>query len=148
MAEKIKAFLRDRRELILYYLVGGGTTAVAWGCKYLCNLLLFGGTAYPTPLQNSVLSFVENASAIAYAYPANRRWVFRSRDPGILRKLVLFTFSRLGAWVLGWLLNLLLVSALKVSIFISTVAVGIVCVNVNYLFSKLLVFRRDRKRRA
>ena len=134
---------QEQRRLILYYLVGGGTTLVAWGCKYLWNHLFYGGAAFPSAIQNSVLSFVENVSAIAYAYPANRKWVFHSTDPHILTELVRFTGSRLAAWIVGWLLNLFLVSILNVSIFISTVLVGIVCVNVNYAFSKLLVFRNS-----
>ena len=142
MIRKVKKFCTEKRELTIYYLIGGGTTAVAWGCKYLCNLFLFAGTAFPTAAQNSVLSFVENVSAIAYAYPANRKWVFHSKDPHILRELTLFTFSRLATWIVGWLLNILLVDVLKVNIFISTVLVGIVGVNINYAFSKLVVFRR------
>ena len=129
------------RELIIYILVGGGTTAVAWGCKYLCNLFFFGGTAYPTVLQNSVLSIVENLSAIAYAYPANRKWVFHSKDPNIPAELIKYSGSRMAGWILGWLLNMLLVNVLGVNVFLSTVLVGIVCVNVSYFFSKLLVFR-------
>ena len=129
-------------ELIIYILVGGGTTLVAWGCKYLCNLVFFGGTAYPTVLQNSILSVVENVSAIAYAYPANRKWVFHSKDPNIPAELVKFTGSRMVGWILGWLLNMLLVNALNVNVFLSTLLVGMICVNVSYFVSKRLVFQK------
>ena len=143
MIERIRAFCEKKRELIIFYLIGGGTTAAAWGCKYLCNLLLFGGTAFPTAAQNTVLSMVENVAAIAYAYPTNRRWVFRSRDPHILKEFGLFTLSRLAAWSMGWILNMLLVGVLKVSIYVSTVIVGVVGVNINYTFSRLFVFRKE-----
>ena len=147
LIEKAKSFLESRRELIIYYLIGGGTTAVAWGCKYLFNLFLFGGTSFPSVRQNSMLSFVENMSAIAYAYPANRVWVFHSKDPHIFRELILFSASRLSSWIVGWLLNIFLVSVLNVSIFLSTVIVGIICVNVNFALSKLMVFRKKQSRR-
>lgn len=131
------------RELIIYILVGGGTTLVAWGCKYLWNLVFFDGTAYPTMLQNSVLSIVENVSAIAYAYPANRKWVFHSKDPNVPAELMKFTGSRMVGWILGWLLNMLLVNALNVNVFLSTLLVGMICVNVSYFVSKRLVFRKE-----
>ena len=147
MKETLKAFWSEYRELIIYILVGGGTTVVAWGCKYLWNLLFYAGTAFPTVLQNSVLSIVENVSAIAYAYPANRKWVFHSTDPNIPAELARFTGSRMAAWILGWLLNMLQVNVLHVNVFLSTVVTGCVCVLVNYFISKLLVFRRKRRER-
>ena len=139
--EGMKTLWKKYREAIIYILVGGGTTLVAWGCKYLCNLLFFGGTSYPTLMQNTILSAVENLSAIIYAYPANRKWVFRSKDPHIPAELLKFTGSRIVGWILGWLLNMLLVNVLNVNVFLSTLLVGVVCVNVSYSFSKLLVFR-------
>ena len=90
MFRKNKTLCTKHRELFIYILVGGGTTAAAWGCKYLCNLFFFAGTAFPNAGQNSVLSIVENAAAIAYAYPANRKWVFRSTEPQILPELAKF----------------------------------------------------------
>lgn len=146
MMEKIKALCEKNHELIVYYLIGGGTTAVAWGCKYLWNLCFFGGTAFPTVAQNSVLSIVENIAAVAYAYPTNRKWVFRSTDPRMLTELFRFAFSRLTACVVSWALNMLLVNGLGVSIFLSTVLVGFVGSNINYVFSKLLVFREKAVR--
>ena len=64
MIEKMKAFCKNHREIIDYMLVGCGTTVAAWGSKYLCNLLFFDGTAFPTLAQNTVLSLVENTAAI------------------------------------------------------------------------------------
>lgn len=87
MLEKAKALWARYREFIVYILVGGGTTVIAWGCKYLWNLFFFDGTGFPTVVQNTILSLVENIAAIAYAYPANRKWVFHSSDPHIFKEL-------------------------------------------------------------
>ena len=146
MMQIIKKLLVKYREPITYILVGGGTTAVAWGCKYLWNLFFFGGTLFPNMMQITVLSIVENVAAIAYAYPANRKWVFHSTSPNILEELIKFTGSRVVVWVLGWLLNMLLVSVLGINMLLSTVLVGIIGVNVNFVLSKLLIFRHNRNR--
>ena len=79
MIEKIKALCIRYREIIVYIIVGGLTTVVGWGSKFLWNILFYGGTAFPTSLQNAILSVVEWVAGVAFAYPTNRRWVFQSR---------------------------------------------------------------------
>ena len=113
-------------------------------CKFLWNFIFYAGTKFPTVAQNSVLSVVENVSGIAFAYPTNRRWVFQSKNPNILAEFVSFVGSRAATWILGWLMNMLLVNVLGVSVFISTVVVGVLVVIGNYVFSKLLVFRKKK----
>lgn len=144
MMEKIKELCIKYREIIVYLIVGVLTTLVAWGCKFLWNFIFYAGTKFPTVAQNSVLSVVENVSGIAFAYPTNRRWVFQSKNPNILAEFVSFVGSRAATWILGWLLNMLLVNVLGVSVFISTVVVGVLVVIGNYVFSKLLVFRKKK----
>ena len=140
--DKIKELCIKHREILVYIIVGGLTTVVAWGCKFLWNAVFYAGTALPTVTQNTVLSVVENVSGIAFAYPTNRKWVFQSKNPNILSELLSFVGSRAATWILGWLLNMLLVNVLNVSVFVSTVVVGIVVIIGNYVFSKLLVFRK------
>ena len=144
MIEKIRALCIKYREIIVYLIVGVLTTIVAWGCKFLFNWIFYGGTALPTVAQNTVLSIVENVSGIAFAYPTNRRWVFQSKNPNILSELLSFIGSRAATWILGWLLNMLMVNVLGISVFVSTVVVGILVVIGNYDFSKLLVFRSKK----
>ena len=144
MTEKIKALCIKYRELIVYFIVGVLTTVVAWGCKFLFNWIFFGGTKLPTVAQNSVLSVVENVSGIAFAYPTNRKWVFQSKNPNILAELVSFIGSRAATWIMGWLLNMLMVNVLGISVFVSTVVVGVLVVIGNYVFAKLLVFRKKK----
>ena len=144
MIEKIRALCIKYREIIVYLIVGVLTTVVAWGCKFRFNWIFYGGTALPTVAQNTVLSIVENVSGIAFAYPTNRRWVFQSKNPNILSELLSFIGSRAATWILGWLLNMLMVNVLGISVFVSTVVVGILVVIGNYVFSKLLVFRSKK----
>ena len=89
MIEKVKALCVKYREIIVYIIVGGLTTLVGWGSKFLFNWLVFAGTAYPTAMQNTILSVVENVCAdgsfragtptssqkwSALSAPASRRW--------------------------------------------------------------------------
>ena len=142
MIEKIKALCIKHREILVYLIVGGLTTLVSWAAKFLWNLAFYGGVSDPTALQNTVLSVVENAAGIAFAYPTNRRWVFQSKNPNILAEAGSFVGSRLVTMLLGWLLNLLFTNVLGVPMMISTVISSVFVVVGNYIISKLLVFRK------
>ena len=144
MIEKIKALCIKHREILVYLIVGGLTTLVSWTAKFLWNFAFYAGTASPTGLQNTILSVVENAAGIAFAYPTNRRWVFQSKNPNILAEASSFVGSRLVTMLLGWLLNLLLTNVLGVHMMISTVVSSIFVVVGNYVISKLLVFRKKK----
>ncbi len=142
MIETIKALCRKHREILVYLIVGGLTTLVSWAAKFLWNFLFYGGASDPTVLQNTILSVVENAAGIAFAYPTNRKWVFQSKNPNILAEAGSFVGSRLLTMLLGWLLNLLMVNALGISTYIATVVSAVFVVVGNYIISKLLVFRK------
>ena len=143
MIDKIRALCVKHREILVYLIVGGLTTLVSWAAKFLWNLAFYGGTPDPTALQNTILSVVENAAGIAFAYPTNRRWVFQSKNPNILAEAVSFVGSRLLTMLLGWLLNLLFTNVLGVPMMVSTVIASVFVVVVNYVISKLLVFRKN-----
>lgn len=142
MIEKIKALCIRYREIIVYIIVGGLTTVVGWGSKFLWNILFYGGTAFPTSLQNAILSVVEWVAGVAFAYPTNRRWVFQSKNPDILKEASGFVASRLATLGLNFLVMQLLVNLLHVNFYISTIIAGVLVIIGNYVLSKLLVFRK------
>ncbi len=142
MKEKIRELWGKYREIIVYLIVGGLTTVFAWGVKFLWNVIFYAGTAQPTSVQNLVLSIVENVAGISFAYPTNRRWVFQSRNPNILKEASEFVASRLATFVMNILVMQLLVNLLHVNFYVSTIICGILVVIGNYVLSKLIVFRK------
>ncbi|MBO5544138.1 MAG: GtrA family protein [Oscillospiraceae bacterium] len=142
MIEKIKALCIRYRELIVYIIVGGLTTVVGWGTKFLWNILFYGGTAFPTSLQNAILSVVEWVAGVAFAYPTNHKWVFQSKNPDILKEASGFVASRLATLGLNFLAMQLLVNLLHVNFYVSTIIAGVLVIIGNYVFSKLFVFKK------
>ena len=142
MTDKIKALFVKYREIIVYILVGGMTTVVSWGCKFLFGAIFYPGVTLPTVAQNTMLNIVENVSGILFAYFPNRKWVFQSKDPDIGREFLGFVGSRLGTWGLSYVLNLLFVNVLHIDYRIATSIVAVVVVIGNYVISKFLVFRK------
>ena len=144
MIEKIKALCIKYREILVYIIVGGMTTVVSWGCKFLWGAIFYSGVSIPTVAQNTVLVIVENVAGILFAYFPNRKWVFQSKDPNIFREFTGFVGSRLGTWGLSYVLNLLLTNVLHIDYRITTIIVGVVVVIGNYIISKFLVFRKKK----
>ncbi|MBR7073986.1 MAG: GtrA family protein [Oscillospiraceae bacterium] len=144
MIEKIKALCIKYREILVYIIVGGMTTVVSWGCKFLWGAIFYPGVSIPTVAQNTVLVIVENVTGILFAYFPNRKWVFQSKDPNILREFTGFVGSRLGTWGLSYVLNLLLTNVLHIDYRITTIVVGVAVVIGNYIISKFLVFRKNK----
>ena len=142
MIEKIKALCIKYREILVYIIVGGMTTVVSWGCKFLWGAIFYPGVSIPTVAQNTVLVIVENVAGILFAYFPNRKWVFQSKDPNIFREFTGFVGSRLGTWGLSYVLNLLLTNVLHIDYRITTIIVGVVVVIGNYVISKFLVFKK------
>ena len=144
MIEKIKALCVKHREIIVYLIVGVLTTVVAWSAKFLWNFLFYGGTAYPTSLQNTVLSVVNWVAGVAFAYPTNRKWVFRSKNPNILAEASGFVTSRLATLFLDWAVMQLLGNVLGINLYVATFISAVLVVVGNYVFSKLFVFNKKR----
>ena len=144
MIEKIKALCLKYREILIYIIVGGMTTVVSWGCKFLWGAVFYPGVTIPTVAQNTVLVIVENVAGILFAYFPNRKWVFQSKDPHIFREFTGFVGSRLGTWGLSYVLNLLLTNVLRIDYHITTIVVGVVVVIGNYVISKFFVFRKNK----
>lgn len=145
MIEKIKALCIKYRELIVYIIVGGLTTVVSWAAKFAWNFIFYGGTVYPTELQAVILSTVENVAGILFAYPMNRRFVFQSKDPEILKEFLKFALSRVSTLLLSLALNVLL-TWMGVNIYVTTIIAAVVVVIMNYVLSKLLVFRKKEEK--
>ena len=140
--EKMKELCIKHREIIVYLIVGVMTTVFAWAIRFLWNIVFYAGTAHPLPLQTTILTIVEFIAGVSFAYPTNRKWVFRSTNPNILKEAAGFVSARLTTLAIQMLLNLVIINVLHVNFYVATVVIGIIVVILNYVFSKLLVFRK------
>ena len=111
MTEKIRELIKKNREIIVYLIVGVMTTVVAWAVRFLWNIVFYAGTPHPNPVQTTILTIVEFVAGVAFAYPTNRKWVFRSTNPNILKEAAGFVSARLttlGIQIGGGLMAMLM----------------------------------------
>lgn len=120
-------------ELIVYIIFGILTTVVDWIVYYILSGL---GVNY---IINSIISWT---LAVLFAFITNKLFVFDSkRLKNIFRELVLFVLSRLSTLVINLAGMYVLISLLKLNEFISKAILSILVVILNYIFSKLFIFK-------
>ena len=137
LMQRVKTMVWMHRELLVYGVVGALTTAVSWIASFVLKLFLNDQILW----QNALINALSWISAIAFAYPANRKYVFESRNGNILQECAEFTGSRIATGVLEVGLMSIAVNALNIDFWVSKLIVSIVVVVANYILSKLLVFK-------
>ena len=139
MAEKLRKLFEKYREILLYLIFGGLTTLVS-----IASFWLFCHPLGMNVLIANVLSWV---LAVAFAYFTNARWVFRARPAGAgerLRQMLGFYAGRLATLGVEEGLLLVFVTWLRCNEMAIKVAAQVVVIVLNYLISKLVVFRKKK----
>lgn len=141
MIEKCKELFKKYEEIIVYLIVGGMTTVFSWFWMFFVNIVIFGNPLYPTNTQNFILSVVNWTAGVLFAYPTNRKFVFKSKDPNILGEFGRLVASRISTLILEIVVRQVL-GWLGVNVFVTTLIAAVLVVIGNYIFSKLLVFKK------
>ncbi len=140
MAQKIKELFEKHREIIIYLIVGVMTTAFSWGVAFIGTLFL---DVENVGWQNDVNNTISWVAGVLFAYPLNRKWVFQSKNPKILKEFMGFASSRVLTWLMDLVIMRVTVNVWGMSYMIAKVFISSVVVTIaNYVFSKLLIFRK------
>ena len=147
MKEKIKGLLIKYKELVLYALFGVLTTIANAGAFLLMSEIL--GEEYAA-VNNTVAWFV----GVAVAFVTNKIWVFESKSKKVLtvvKEALEFTLARLLSYVfetVGLVVAIDLFSCdTKWGQLGIKLVLSIVVVIMNYVFSKLIIFRKKNKKK-
>lgn len=137
--ERLKALYQKYKELVNYIIFGVLTTLVNYIVYFLCLDLLKWNY-----LVVNVLAWV---ISVLFAYVTNRIWVFESKAKGwrVLKEMVLFFASRLTSLGAETLLLFLMVDTAHFNNGFSKIVAGVVVIIINYVLSKLIVFRKKKK---
>lgn len=139
MIEKIKELCKKYEEIIIYLIVGVMTTIVSWVAAFLGKLLLDVDVSWQNTLNNTISWMV----GVLFAYPLNRRWVFKSKNPKILKEFLGFASSRVSTLIMDIVIMWLTVNVIGMNYWIAKIFISSVIVTIaNYVFSKLLIFKK------
>ena len=135
--DKLKILFRKYREMILYVLFGGGTTLVNIAIYWLC--------AHPLAVPTEVSAVIAWVASVLFAYLTNRKWVFESRVAGaaaVIKEMGAFFACRAGTGLLDVGIMYLFVTAWGFPDMPVKIASNVLVIVLNYVASKVLIFRR------
>ena len=131
----LKRLYQTYREQFWYLVVGGMTTVVDFVVYYLLSAT--------TPLHYLVIYWIAWAAAVLFAFFPNRSLVFGyTGRKGICRQFGEFVSSRVATFLIGEGLMFLLVDICHLPDGWMKPAVAVLIIVLNYVFSKVFVFRK------
>ncbi len=137
---KIKELWLRYKEVILYVIFGGFTTliniVIYWICRNLLKL-----PVVPSDIIAWILSVI-------FAYVTNKIWVFESKSTKfsvLAREIAEFFAARLFSLGFDVLFLYVTVEKLAWPDLPMKIIANVVVIILNYLFSKLLIFRKTKE---
>ena len=123
------------KEIIMYLIFGILTTVVNIVVYFIASNVL------------NINYLISNATAwflsVLFAYVTNKLYVFESSSKEFIKEIVSFFSSRLSTGILDMFLMCLFVTVASLNDVVVKIFVNILVIIMNYIFSKLFVFRKD-----
>ncbi len=142
MIAKCKELLEKYREIIVYLIVGVLNTIVSWVAYFICIWTFLNPDI---SWQHFVANTISWVVGVLFSYPLNRRWVFKSTNPKIIKEFGGFAGSRILTWFMDVVIMWATVNVWKMPEWIAKVFISSVLVTItNYVFSKLFIFRKKK----
>lgn len=123
----------------MYIICGAATTLVSLLIYYVCAQFFFDiNNAFQLQITN-VISWV---LSVLFAFVTNKILVFKSKASPF-KEMLRFYVARIGTLLIDMFLMYLFVTVLSQNDMIVKFVVSIVVIILNYIFGKILVFRKE-----
>ena len=144
MIKKAKKIYNKHDEIINYLIVGVLTTVVSLVSFYIVRLFIFTSS---TQLHIQIANIISWILSVLFAFVTNKKYVFKSNKKGKekLKEMIKFYFSRITTLVIDMLTMWILTSIICINDKIAKLIVQIILVILNYIFSKIFVFKNSEK---
>lgn len=145
--QKLKNSYHKYNEMINYLIVGGLTTLISIGVyAFFSKVFGINNLANEKYLYITICQILSWICAVTFAYFANRIIVFKSRSKGKekLKEFIKFISLRLISLLIETGPLLLLVGLFNMNDKLSKIIIQFIVIIANYVFSKLLVFRKRK----
>lgn len=143
--KKIWNLYKKYEEIINYLVVGGLTTIVAIGSKLLLLATILDQT---NGLELQIAEVISWFLAVTFAYVTNRIFVFKSKTSGskCAREIFNFFKGRIATQLIQMFIMWFFVTLLKLDsnvwVLVFTLVCQVIQIVLNYVISKLLVFKK------
>ena len=126
-------------EALLYLFFGVCTTLVNLITKWILLLTLFDSK---NSIQLQISIIISWIVSVIFAYVTNRIFVFGSNNKNIFKEIVSFFSSRIATLLLEMVIMFIFVTKLNLNVFIFTIVTQVLVIVLNYVFSKIFVFKK------
>ena len=141
--KKIWDLYHKYEEIINYLIVGGLTTVISLAVKYG---LLFTVLDASDAVELQVAVVASWIIAVAFAYVANRIFVFHSKSKKYLKEISGFVAGRIATLIMEMFIMWFFVTLLGLDsnlwVIVWTIVAQVLVVIGNYVISKLFVFKK------
>lgn len=141
MKEINKLYLKYK-EIINYFIFGILTTIVSLLTYYI---LVFTILNPNNAIELQMANIISWITCVTFAYITNRKYVFNSKDKKITKEIIKFYSSRLTTLFLDMMIMYIFVTKLQFNDKIIKVIVQILIIILNYILSKILVFKKIKE---
>lgn len=142
MIAKCKELCIKYREILIYLIVGVLTTIFSWAACFIFERFFLNPDI---TWQNALINTIGWIAGVCFAYPLNRKWVFQSTNPKIIKEFGEFAVSRLSTWILDLVVMELTVNVWALNYWLSKIFISSVLVTIlNYVFSKIFIFKKEK----
>lgn len=159
--KKIIELLKKYKEPIMYIIVGGLTTVVSFVTQFLAHLIgadtetIFADGITLSSIQalmnegsTMLATVISWVCSVTFAFFANKILVFESKEKGkgFIREFISFYAARIFTFGVELLSMFIFVELLRFDEMAIKLAVQIMILILNYVFSKLIVFRKKKEK--
>ena len=140
--KKIIELYKKYKEVINYLIFGVLTTVVSL-VVYYASVYTFLNPDNAIQLQiANILSWI---AGVTFAYFTNRKYVFESKENNKIKEASKFVLARVTTLIMDVIIMWLGVTVLHSNDKIVKIISQVVIIIANYVFSKLLVFKKENK---
>lgn len=137
MFKKILEIYKKYQEIINYLIFGVLTTLVS-----ILSYALFTRFLNLNYIYSNIISWI---ISVTFAFITNKIYVFKSKEDNVFKEVIKFYISRLTSLLIELLIMYLMVDLLKINDMISKIIVQFIVIILNYIFSKIFVFKNKIK---
>lgn len=135
--KQIANLYKKYEELVNYVVVGALTTVVSLGSYYFCVLSVFNPN---NPVLLQAANIISWVLSVTFAFVANKKYVFKSKNPNVLEEATKFYGARLLTLGIDMGIMFLTVSVFHLNDKIMKILSNVIILILNYIISKFLVF--------
>ena len=130
---------RKYKEIINYLIVGVLTTVVSLAVYYICVITFLDPQ---NAIELQIANVISWIVAVTFAYITNRKFVFESKNPDMLKEASAFVGARIVTLLMDMFCMFIMVTCMGLSDKIAKLMVQVIVIVANCVFSKIFVFRK------